>query len=85
MTREQFEKADDLMGEIEGLARTICEIEDFIKHDGTFYSHIVFVPSDQSGNKHAEEFNVSKDDLKNVFLPFLYKRLGDEQRKFAEL
>jgi hypothetical protein len=85
MTREQYEKADELISGIELLQKSIDDIEDLLGEDGSFYAEITLVPDDFSGNKRAEDFYVSKEDLKNVFLPFLRNRLAEKEKQFAEL
>jgi hypothetical protein len=82
MTREQYEKADELNSGIELLQKSIDDIEDLLGEDGSFYAEITLVPDDFSGNKRAY---VSKEDLKNVVLPFLRNRLAEKEKQFAEL
>lgn len=85
MTREQFEKANDLLSAIVSLEKTIEDIEGFLSEEGLFYMDLTLVHSITSGkpNERAEDFFVPREDLAGIFLPYLRNRLKEKQ--FAEL
>lgn len=87
MTREQFEKADELLSAIAALEKTIEDIEEFLKEEGKFYMDLTLVHPITSGktNERAEDFYVPREDLVNIFLPYLRKRLTEKEKQFAEL
>lgn len=87
MTREQFEKADDLLSAIATLEKTIEDIEEFLKEEGKFYMDLTLIHPITSGkpNERAEDFYVPREDLQSIFLPYLRKRLAEKEKQFAEL
>jgi hypothetical protein len=87
MTKEQFEKADDLLSTIASLKKTIEDIEEFLKEEGKFYMDLTLIHPVTSGknNERAEDFYVPREDLVSIFLPYLRKRLTEKEKQFAEL
>lgn len=87
MTKEQFEKADDLLCAIEGLKKTIEDIEGFLSEEGLFYMDLTLVHpiTSKKPNERAEDFYVPREDLVSIFLPYLRKRLTEKEKQFAEL
>lgn len=87
MTREQFEKADDLLSLIASLEKTIEDIEEFLEEEGKFCMDLTLIPPITSGkpNERAEDFYVPREDLQSIFLPYLRKRLAEKEKQFAEL
>lgn len=87
MTKEQFEKADDLLSAIEGLKKTIEDIEGFLSEEGLFYMDLTLVHpiTSKKTNERAEDFYVPREDLVSIFLPYLRKRLTEKEKQFAEL
>jgi hypothetical protein len=87
MTREQFEKADDLLSAIASLEKTIEDIEVFLEEEGKFYMDLTLVYPTTSGkpNERAEDFYVPREDLASIFLPYLRNRLTEKEKQFAEL
>ena len=87
MTKEQFEKADELLSAIEGLKKTIEDIEGFLSEEGFFYMDLTLVHpiTSEKSNERAENFYVPREDLVSIFLPYLRKRLTEKEKQFAEL
>ena len=87
MTKEQFEKADDLLSAIEGLKKTIEDIEGFLSEEGLFYMDLTLVHpiTSKKTNERAEDFYVPREDLASIFLPYLRNRLTEKEKQFAEL
>lgn len=87
MTREQFEKADDLLSAIASLEKTIEDIEGFLSEEGHFYMDLTLVHpiTSEKTNDRAEDFYVPREDLASIFLPYLRKRLTEKKKQFTEL
>lgn len=87
MTREQFEKADNLLSSILSLEKTIEDIEGFLSEEGRFCMDLTLIhpTTSKKPNERAEDFYVPREDLASIFLPYLRNRLTEKEKQFAEL